>query len=150
MTAPFPYIEGTHYVVQPNGCWRWLLGRKGKEAKAGGGYPCVSVRGKSEGAHRIVCAWKHGPLAPGMHASHSCHFTLCINPDHLKPATNLQNQQEGARALRKAQKLTPEAVRDIRARVAAGEFQRAVGADYGIAQGDVSHIVHRHWWAHVA
>lgn len=47
-------------------------------------------------------------------------------------------------------KLTEMDVREIRRRCAAGELQRIVAADYGIAQTNVSLIVLRERWAWVA
>ena len=46
-------------------------------------------------------------------------------------------------------KLTSAAILDIRARVAAGEMQKEVGALYGIGQPYVSQIVARKRWSHV-
>jgi hypothetical protein len=144
-----PLVLNVHYVVEPSGCWRWIRARKGKEAKAGGGYGCIRIKGKLFGAHRLACESKWGPAPPSMQALHSCHNTLCVNPDHLSWGSNDENQADAARALRRAKKLTPKDVRDIRHRYALGEPQSSIGASYSIAQGDVSHIVHRHWWAHV-
>jgi hypothetical protein len=144
-----PLVLGVHYQIAPNGCWVWLRARKGKEAKAGGGYGCIRIGGKLFGAHRIACESRHGPAPLGAQAAHSCHNTLCVNPQHLSWATNDENQLDSARELRRARKLKPEDVRDIRRRYAGGESQSSIGMSYRIAQGDVSHIVHRHWWAHV-
>lgn len=145
----FPFKEGKHYIVEPNGCWRWIRGRKGKEAKAGGGYPCWKINGKTVGVHRLACEEHHGPLPPDIQARHLCHNTLCINPDHIVPGTNEQNQRDSAVALHRAKKLTVEAIRDIKRSCASGVFQRVMAEKYGIAQGDVSHILKGHWWAHV-
>jgi len=143
------FIRDFHYIVETSGCWRWIRARKGKEAKKGGGYGCVRIKGRLFGAHRLACENRHGPAPEGMQAMHSCHNTLCVNPEHLSWGRNYDNQQDAAKALRRAKKLTPDDVRDIRRRHAAGESQKSIGAIYKIAQGDVSHILHRHWWAHV-
>ncbi len=44
-------------------------------------------------------------------------------------------------------KVTEADVREIRRRCAAGEFQRVVGADYGLTQGSVGLIVRQVNWA---
>jgi hypothetical protein len=144
----FPFKEGHHYLVASNGCWVWLRARKGKEAADGGGYGCIRVKGKLYGAHVLACEYKHGPMN-GRHARHLCHNTLCVNPTHLQPGTNADNQRDSCMAGQRQKKLTPQIVLDIRARCAAGESQSSIGKRYEIAQADVSHILHRHWWAHV-
>lgn len=146
MTLPFQV--GVHYRIEANGCWQWLRGRKGKEAKAGGGYPCWKFDGKTRGVHRVVCELHHGPLG-SKQARHLCHNTLCINPEHVVPGTQTENMQDSARAGRRPHRLSAEAVRDIKRSCAAGVLQRVVAEKHGIAQGDVSHIVNGHWWAHV-
>jgi HNH endonuclease len=145
-----PWKEGVHYRVGTSGCWVWLRGRKGKEAKTGGGYPCWKLNGKTVGVHRVVCERVYGRMLPTQQARHTCHNTLCINPGHLIPGTNTENQRDSAVAGRRAQKLTAEAVRDIKRSCASGVLQRVMGEKYGIAQADVSHIVNGHWWAHVS
>lgn len=137
------------YEVQPNGCWKWLRARKGKEAASGGGYGCFRHKGKTIGAHRFSYERTHGPIAPGLHVMHLCHNTLCVNPAHLAVGTNAENLAHSARDLRRPAKLTAEQVRDIKRMLASGALQREAAAKYGIAQADVSHIANGHYWAHV-
>jgi len=127
----------------------WLRGRKGKEAKGGGGYPCWRLHGQTVGVHRVACERKHGPLAPNQQARHLCHNTLCINGDHVVPGTQTENMQDSAKAGRRPHKLTVAVVRAIKRACAAGVPQTTTARKYGIAQGDVSHIANGHYWAHV-
>lgn len=138
------------YRVDPvTGCHVWLRACKGKEVAKGGGCGCLRVNGKLIGAH--VHAWEqvNGPVPKGMQVSHTCHNTKCVNEQHMCLETNAENQARGAAALRKAQKLTVEAVLDIKRSCSAGVYQRIMADKYEIAQGDVSHIMAGHWWAHV-
>lgn len=145
----FPFTEGAHYRVEASGCWVWTRGRKGKEAKGGGGYPCWKLDGKTIGVHRLACELRHGPLIPGQQARHLCHNTLCINPVHLAPGTQRDNMQDSAKAGRRPHKLTVAAVRAIKRACAAGVPQSVTAGKHGIAQADVSHIARGHYWAHV-
>ena len=139
----------SQYEVQPDGCWKWLRSRKGKEAKKGGGYGCFRLHGKTVGAHRFSYERTHGPIPAGLHVMHLCHNTLCVNPAHLATGTNAENLAHSARDLRRPSKLTLDQVRDIKRMVSAGAMQREAAAKHGLAQGDVSHIVNGHYWSHV-
>lgn len=131
------------------GCWIWQRARKGKEAKRGGGYGCLTIKGKRISAHVFSYERAHGPKPRHLHVLHSCHNTKCVNPAHLHLGTNNDNQAEKAAALRAAAKLTPVDVVEIREAVAAGELQRVVAARHNLHQADVSNIVHRKYWKHV-
>lgn len=138
------------YLINPDtGCYVWLRARKGKEAKAGGGYGCFRLKGKIVGAHKFAWERTRGPVPKGLQVSHVCHNTLCVNEAHLCLETNDENQARAAADGRRARKLTREIVLDIKQSCAAGVFQRVMAEKYGIAQGNVSHIVNGHWWAHV-
>lgn len=42
-------------------------------------------------AHRIVWEWHHGPIPEGMTVDHICHAQKCVEIEHLRLITNLQN-----------------------------------------------------------
>jgi hypothetical protein len=142
-------FEQAYKVDEETGCWNWIRGRKGKEAKAGGGYGCLKVGMRTVGAHAFSYERSRGKVPSGMQVAHQCHNTLCVNPAHLELQTNEQNQAAKAAAGRAPHRLTAEQVLEIRRRVAAGETQVRVAVDYDLKQGDVSHIVHGHYWKHV-
>lgn len=138
------------YRVDPiTGCHVWLRARKGKEARSGGGYGCLKVRGRTIGAHRFAYERAHGRVPAGLHVTHLCHNTLCVNPAHLRAETNDENQAAKAAVGRAPSRLTTTDVVAIRSKIAAGALQREVAAEYGIQQVDVSNIVHRKYWRHV-
>jgi hypothetical protein len=132
-----------------SGCFVWLRARKGKEASTGGGYGCFKLKGRTAAAHRFAYERAHGPIPDGLCVMHLCHNSLCVNPAHLAPGTNRQNQEMKAAAGRTPRRLTPAIVRDIRNRHAAGELQRVLAAEHGLQQADVSNIVNRKYWKHV-
>lgn len=41
--------------------------------------------------HRIAFEAVHGPIPEGKVVDHSCHQTLCVNPEHLRAATYSEN-----------------------------------------------------------
>ena len=143
-------FDTCYAVDQDTGCWNWLRARKGKDAAKGGGYGCFSLGRKTVGAHRFAYERNKGRIPKGLQVMHKCHNTLCVNPEHLMPGTNLENLEHSARDLRRPHKLTPEAILDIKVSVRSGVLQRVLANKYGIAQGDISHIVNGHYWKHIA
>lgn len=146
-------------------CWVWQ-----GATIAGYGYirDNSTNGGRMMKAHRVMWESIHGPIPEGLYVCHSCDNRPCCKPDHLWLGTHDENVADckgkgrtpsGDRSGRrkyperwyagKCSPLTPADVRIIRARVAAGEWQKVVAASYGIAPNTVSSIVHRHTWASV-
>jgi DNA-binding XRE family transcriptional regulator len=104
-------------------------------------------------AHRLAWLISRGDIPKGLDVCHRCDNTLCVNPAHLFVATHRENLHDAIRKGRKRawglQKLNAGQVETIRARCAAGEFQRAVAADFGVARNTVSQIVNGKTWAHL-
>lgn len=70
-----------------DGCWVWI----GAGAKGGqGGYGQFTLNRKTVVAHRLSYKWLVGPI-DGVMLDHKCRNTLCVRPDHLRPATPKQN-----------------------------------------------------------
>lgn len=68
------------------GCitWPYSQGRNG--------YGLLWFDGRSRFAHRVICQIVHGnPPTDTHHAAHSCGVRHCVNPDHLRWATPLEN-----------------------------------------------------------
>lgn len=72
-------------VEKTAGCWNWLA------SKSRDGYGQFSHNGKITGAHRFAFMLANGPIPNGILIDHRCHSRGCVNPDHLRPATNKQN-----------------------------------------------------------
>ena len=77
-------------VEKTETCWNWT-------AMIEGGYGVFGVRieGKPvpRRAHRISYLLAHGPIPEGLMVDHICHNEGCVNPDHLRLATNKENQE---------------------------------------------------------
>lgn len=80
--------------VLPNGCWFWAGARsRGKGNKKWYGSFHLSGHGTVR-AHRFaaeVLGNSHCP--PGHHRDHICHFSLCVNPDHIEIVTHCENEK---------------------------------------------------------
>lgn len=72
---------------EPEECWLWT----GDTTPYG--YGTMVVNGIRTGAHRVSWMLANGPIPVGKHIDHICHCEPCVNPRHLRPATNAENHQ---------------------------------------------------------
>ena len=137
-------------VDRTGDCWLW----KGCQTK---GYGVVARSGRQTYAHRYAHEITHGPIPKGSYVCHRCDQPLCCRPEHLFLGSQTDNMRDAAAKGRVARgerngqaKLTEDAVREIRARRAAGEKLTDLARQYGVVFGIVSAIAHRRIWRHVA
>ena len=69
------------------GCWRWTASLNA------GGYPQMTVGGRSAPAHRVAYVLTHGAIPDGMEIDHACRERSCVNPDHLQAVTHRSNSE---------------------------------------------------------
>lgn len=79
-------------------CWEWLA------FKDRDGYGKFMSPGLPQYAHRTAWHFLRGPIPQDMQLDHLCHNRGCVNPEHLRVATNQENQQNlrGPRATSKS------------------------------------------------
>lgn len=81
------------YIPEPNtGCWLW------EGALESSGYGQITERSngsqKNHMAHRLSYEIYKGPLIKGMVVMHTCDMPSCVNPAHLKQATQKENMED--------------------------------------------------------
>lgn len=76
-----------HIFLERTGCWIWTsVVDRGGYAKFGNG---------GQRAHRLAYAWVFGPIPEGLVLDHKCRRIRCVNPDHLRPMTAVENVMIG-------------------------------------------------------
>lgn len=69
----------------PGGCWVW------RANKVWGGYGHIRVGKRMILAHRIAYEFANGDIPDGKQIDHVCHNRSCVNPAHLRVASNKEN-----------------------------------------------------------
>lgn len=131
-------------VDQDGDCWEW----KGDTDR--NGYGVFFWRGKRHGAHTLALSFSTGEARlPDLDTCHSCDNPGCVNPAHLRFDTRLSNVHDMHTRGRAARggRLTPEQVKTIRDRRAAGARQKDLARDFGVSASLISQIVRGHRWA---
>jgi hypothetical protein len=72
-------------------------------------------------AHRLAWELAFGPIPPGLQVDHVCRVRLCVNPAHLRLATQKQNAENLG-----VQRNSPTGYRGVRL-TRYGRFQATVG-----------------------
>lgn len=85
-----------------SGCWEWT-------AHTGhNGYALFQVKRQSCRAHRVSYETLVGAIPEGLTLDHSCYVRHCVNPAHLEPVTQAENNR---RAATEGVKINPRKVR---------------------------------------
>lgn len=139
---------------EDDACWEWRGSRQVN------GYGCIRINNRGFRTHRIAWELTNGPIPKGMHICHACDNPPCCNPRHLFLGTQRDNMRDAIakgrfrfipeESKRVGVKLTPDMVREIRRRVAAGEMQTALAREFGINKYTMRSIVHRRTWRHLS
>lgn len=74
-------------TVREDGCWLWT----GHVERSGYGRFTFCMR--TVWAHRFAYETWVGPIPEGMHIDHLCNVRACINPEHLEPVTQAENNR---------------------------------------------------------
>lgn len=122
------------------GCWTWV-GCVDRD-----GYGQIGVNYRQLKAHRFSWELHYSVIPEGLCVCHRCDNPGCVNPEHLFLGTNQENtrdklnkgrQQQGQQA---GGKLTTEEVAEVRRLLSEGRTTVALAKEYGVSQGNISHI----------
>ena len=73
-----------------SGCLLWLGTISDR------GYGTIRVNGRTERAHRVAWALRHGAIPAGAYVLHGCDNPACVNPLHLHIGDHTLNMREMA------------------------------------------------------
>jgi len=126
-------------------------------SKNDGGYPVIRRGKKTIFAHREACRLAHGDPPPDKpQAAHNCGRRLCVNPNHLRWASYIENAADklihgthnrGERAGRAT--LTDEAARTVKRRLRQGESNRNIARDLKVHPRTIYEIKRGQTWKYV-
>lgn len=78
------------YAKKTESCWIWTGNFYSN------GYSRISVKRVDKLGHRWAYEHFIGPIPDGMQVDHICRVRACVRPDHLRLATNKQNNENHA------------------------------------------------------
>jgi len=137
-----------------DGCWQWIA-----RSRAHFGYGSFNIGGRGgrqEKAHRVAWMLTFGPIPEGMQVLHHCDNPPCCRPGHLFLGTHADNVADmdakgrritpDRRGERGRARLKVAQVATIRKRLAAGELQRVIARDFGVAVSTIGEIARGATW----
>lgn len=71
-------------------CWLWI----GTVDRWG--YGQMKWQGRRPGSHRVAYELLVGPIPEGLTLDHLCRVPGCVNPAHLEPVTQAENNRRAA------------------------------------------------------
>jgi hypothetical protein len=131
-------------------CWEWPWSRNNQ------GYGRCYYERRQRYAHNValILDGHPQPPAPRDRAMHSCDNPPCVNPAHLRWATQNENVQDKVAKQRQSRgeghprtNLTAEQIRAIRSDT---RYHRVIAADYGVTESCIAKIQQGKRWRHVA
>lgn len=87
-SLPLRLWEKVDFSAGPDGCWLWI------GARQVAGYGCIRLADDTFGrVHRVAYELLIGPIPEGLHIDHLCSTPSCVNPSHMEPVTDLENNR---------------------------------------------------------
>lgn len=106
------------------------------------GYGRVDFEGRKPGAHTVAYYLTHGHWPKPM-CLHSCDNRPCVNPDHLRQGTGVENNRDMVeRGRNPFNQLSESDTSAIRNRYAMGDTTyRALGEEFGVSRQTISNAI---------
>lgn len=123
------------FFEKTEGCWEWQGAKKSYTSKKLP-YGCFTFRNhRNIAAHRISYQLYKGNISKGLIIMHTCDNPPCVNPDHLKEGTYLENHRDKLIKGRcRGEKLTIEKVKEIKKLLKMGVMKKRIVQDFNISR----------------
>lgn len=145
-----------HVNFDESGCWLWdganISSNPNKQ------YGQLKWRNTHFLAHRLSMFLAGRSPLNGLNILHECDTPRCVNPDHLKPGTHIENMQDmrmkgRGRSLQGSQIktaiLNEDKVKEIRSARKGGIGRNVLADMYGVAISTIADVELRRSWTHV-
>jgi hypothetical protein len=86
-----PVARFWNFVEKTDSCWLWVGGIQPKEL-----YGNFWLDGTTVRAHRYAYELLVGPIPEGLTLDHLCRVRHCVNPAHLEPVTQAENNRRAS------------------------------------------------------
>lgn len=131
-----------HFFAKTEGCWNWLGAKKDKLL-----YGTFRFRNKMYIAHRVSFTLYRGEIPEKKLVLHTCDNPSCVNPEHLKIGTHLDNQHDKrARGRCVGEKLTEQHVKEIKQLIKDGLKGGEIGRRYKVSRTTIANIRNNKQW----
>jgi hypothetical protein len=140
-----------HVQFGGDNCLTWPF------AKSPAGYAQIKRAGQTAMATRLMCELAHGAAPSALHqAAHSCGkgHAGCINPNHLRWATPVENNADKKRhgteprgEQRTNARLSSQQVLEIRQ--SRGVHELVLAERYGVSRSAIHNVIGGYTWRHL-
>lgn len=134
-------------------CWKWI---DSTNSQGYGKFTVMNNRqSRALGSHRLSY-YLVKKKWPNKDLLHSCHYPLCVNPNHLREGNQQDNMadrqkvggyQRGSQHLKA--KLNEEKVLSIRRKAHAGATHRALAVEFGVGKTAIGYAINGDTWRHI-
>lgn len=142
-------ISFERFFEKTEECWIWTGAKKNYGKKLP--YGSFSFRGKrNRPAHRVSYEIYIGEIPEGKIIMHICDEPPCVNPDHLKVGTYLENQRDKLSKGRcKVEKLSIEQVKEIKKLLSMGVMMTRLSKDFNVSRQTIHCIKTGKTWSDI-
>lgn len=139
------------FTKNNEGCWEWQGAKKSLKKLPYGSFTWkFGSKRFTQVAHRISYRIYKGEIPSNKIVMHICDNPPCVNPDHLKIGTYLENQRDKLKKGRcKVEKLTIKSVKEIKKCLSLGVTKQRLANDFNVSRQTIYSIEKGKTWSDI-